>query len=271
MPAEPHWRNTQRQAGRVVGLDRKRAQGGRAVGGLELAGRDAAHEALQRLGLVHADDGVVVAGHADVGHERGTARQHAMVGGRHVRVGAHHQARTAIAKMPHRLLLARRLAMDVDHDRVGGAFQRTGGKLAVDRREGIVERVHEHAAHRVDDQHARAIARIEHRHAAPRRTGRIIERADQPRRARDEYQRLALVPRMVAERDGVGAGIHHLVVDRLGNAEAAGRVLAVDDDAIELPVAHEPGQPVEDDRASGAPHHVADEKKPHAFRIHANR
>ena len=39
---------------------------------------------------------------------------------------------------------------------------------------------------------------LEQRHAAPRRSGRIIERTDQPRRALDEDQRLALVPGMIA-------------------------------------------------------------------------
>ena len=75
----------------------------------------------------------------------------------------------------------------------------------------------------------------------------IIERADQPRRALDEHQRLALVPGVIAERDGVGAGVDQLVVDRLGDAEAAGGVLAVDDDEIELPVGDQPRQPLEHD------------------------
>ena len=49
------------------------------------------------------------------------------------------------------------------------------------------------------------------------------------RDALDEHQRFPLPPGMVAERDDVGAGIDELVIDRLGNAEAAGGVLAVDD------------------------------------------
>src|SRR5262249_13832827 len=80
------------------------------------------------------------------------------------------------------------------------------------------------------------------------RAGRIVERADQPRRALDEHQRVLLVPRVVAERDRIGAGVDEVLVDRLGDAEAAGRVLAVDDDEVELPVADEPGHPLGDDR-----------------------
>ena len=79
------------------------------------------------------------------------------------------------------------------------------------------------------------------RGAAAGRAGRIVDRADQPRRALDEDQRLLLVPGVIAERDRVGAGVEQLLVDRLGDAEAAGGVLAVDDDEIELPVAR-PGR-----------------------------
>ena len=71
--------------------------------------------------------------------------------------------------------------------------------------------------------------------APPGRAGRKVHRAQQPRLALDEDERLALVPGMVAEGDGIGAGGQELVADRLGDAEAAGGVLAVDDDAIEPP------------------------------------
>ena len=74
--------------------------------------------------------------------------------------------------------------------------------------------------------------------------GRKIRRPNQPRRALDEHQRLALIPGMIAERDRVGAGIDEFLVDRLGDAEAAGGVLAIDDDEIERPVADHAGQMV---------------------------
>jgi hypothetical protein len=41
---------------------------------------------------------------------------------------------------------------------------------------------------------------------------------------------------VVAERDGVGAGVDEFLIDRFGDAEAPGRVLAVDDGEIELPL-----------------------------------
>ena len=115
-------------------------------------------------------------------------------------------------------------------------------------------------------------ARLDQRHAAPRRAGRIVERTDQPRRALDEHQRLALVPRMIAAGDDVGAGVDHLVVDRLGDAEAAGRVLAVDDDAIELPVALEARQALGHGRAARtAPPHRRRTEDAFSFRADRSR
>src|SRR5262249_32826845 len=99
--------------------------------------------------------------------------------------------------------------------------------------------------------------------AAARRAGRIVERTDQARRALDEYQRVLLVPGVVAERDRVGAGVDEVLVDRLGDAEPAGRVLAVDDDEVERPVADQSWQPLENDRPAAASHHVADEQNSH--------
>ena len=113
----------------------------------------------------------------------------------------------------------------------------TGRQLAFDRGERVVERVHENPAHGVDHQRALAVLGVDQRGAAAGRALRIIERSNEARRALDEDQRLALIPRVIAERDGIGAGVDELVVDRLGDAEAAGRVLAIDDDEIELPVA----------------------------------
>ena len=94
----------------------------------------------------------------------------------------------------------------------------------------------------------------------------IIDRAKQLGRALDEDQRLLLVPGVVAAGDRVGAGVDEVLVDRLGDAEAAGGVLAIDGDEIEPPVAHQPGQTLEQDGAAAASHDVADEENAHALR-----
>src|SRR5262245_61552346 len=145
-----------------------------------------------------------------------------MVRGRRMRVRADHEAGAAVEEMPHRLLLAGRLGMHVDDRSVASAPQRARDQLAVDRAERIVEWIHEDAPHGVDDQYARAVLRFDHRGTAAGRALRKIEWADHTRCALDEDQRLLLVPRMVAERDGISPGVDQLRVDRLGDAETAG-------------------------------------------------
>ncbi len=140
------------------------------------------------------------------------------------------------------------------------ARKRTGFEFAVEDREWIVERRHEDAADGVDDQRALAALGVDQRRAAARRALRKIRRANQPRRALDEHQRLALIPGMVAERDRIGAGVDEFLVDRLGDAEATGGVLAIDDDEIERPVTDHAGQMLRDGGAPGPADHVTDEK-----------
>ena len=84
---------------------------------------------------------------------------------------------------------------------------------------------------------------LDHRRAASRRAGGIIGRADQARLALDEHQRLALIEGVIAERHRVDADGEELLEDRLGEAEAAGRVLAVDDDEIEPPAGAQKREP----------------------------
>ena len=68
---------------------------------------------------------------------------------------------------------------------------------------------------------------------------------------------------MVAERHAIGAGVQELAADILGDAEAAGGILAVDDDAVERPEPAQLGQVLADRGAAGAADHVADKQQPH--------
>src|ERR1700730_15558715 len=65
---------------------------------------------------------------------------------------------------------------------------------------------------------------------------------------------------MVAEGDGIGAGIDEFLVDLLRDPKTAGGVLAIDDHEIERPVADHAGQMFRDGGATGPADHVADEK-----------
>src|ERR1041384_7545989 len=161
------------------------------------------------------------------------------------------------------LLFARRLGVEVADGDVATLAERTDGKLALDGGKRIIELLHEDAAHGIDDQDARAVLRGQQRRALSRRAGRIVQGPDQFRRALYENQRLALVPSMIAERDDVGAGVADLVIDRLGNAEAAGGVLAVDRDEVEPPALAQPRQAADHHLASGPADDVAEEEKAH--------
>ena len=151
-------------------------------------------------------------------------------------MGADDQADAAVDEMADRLLLARCLGMEVDDDGVDLLAERTGGKLALDAGEGIVERVHEDAPHRVHDEDAGAVPRHEDAGAAPRRAGGIVERTEEAVLPLGEDQRLALVEDVVAGGHHVGAGVDDPAKDLLGDAEAAGGVLAVDGDEIDAMV-----------------------------------
>ena len=89
------------------------------------------------------------------------------------------------------------------------------------------------------------------------RAFREIDRTNELRRALNEHQRLALVPGMIAEGHCVCAGVEEFVEDRLGDTEAPGRVLAIDQHEIELPVAHQARQPFADNCTPRPADHVA--------------
>ena len=161
--------------------------------------------------------------------------------------------------------------MDVDDDGVRAVAQGTGRKLPLDGRKRIIERIHEDAAERAHHEDAPTVPGIEHGGAAAGRSGGIIDRPDQARRPLDEHQCLALVPGVIAERDRVRADIDELVIDRLGDAEPAGGILAVDDDEIELPVGDQRRQALLHDSASAAPDDVADKQDAHPFKPRGSR
>src|SRR5690606_26498289 len=115
-------------------------------GGDIAAARQTGGEAAQRLFLVVADDGVVVAAAAGVRLIGRAAGQDLGVRRRNVGVGADHQAGAAVAEVAHAHLLAGRLGVHVDDDGVGDDAQRRGLQLALHGAEGVVHRVHVNAA-----------------------------------------------------------------------------------------------------------------------------
>ena len=106
---------------------------------LEALARDLGEEAVDRLLDVHAEHRIVVPAHADVGDEGRAVRQHAIVGGRRMRVRADDRGRAPVDEIAQRLLLARRLGVEVDEDGVGALLE-TAGRRAQHRSPGTDRR-----------------------------------------------------------------------------------------------------------------------------------
>ena len=101
--------------------------------------------------------------------------------------------------------------------------------------------------------------------------GGIIDRTQQARLAVDEDQRLALVPRMVARGDDIGAGVDELLADRLGDAEAARRILAIDDDEIGGIARSELRQFGDHGLPARPSHHIAQKQNAHPIALALHR
>ncbi len=156
--------------------------------------------------------------------------------------------------------------MEVDHNRVGAGLQPARLELALDRAERIVEIGHEHAPLRVDHQHIGAGLGLEQTGAFARRAGRKIDGPQQAVLALDEHQSLALVEHVVASGHHVGAGVEQLGQDRLGDAEAAGGVLAVDHHEVEGVALAQARQLLDDRLAPGPADHIAEKQNTHDCR-----
>ena len=187
-----------------------------------------------------------------------------MVGGRLMGVRADNEAGAAVDEMGEAHLLRGRLGMEVEHHGIGLLAERTGLQRALPGLKRIVELgLHEDAAHDVRHEHAGAVSRHEDAGAAAGRSVWKIGGPQEALLARRESERLALVPDVIAGGHDVRPGIQRFAKDLLGDAEAAGRVLTVDDDEVEPEVGDQAGQAFPDRAAAGPADHVAKKKQSH--------
>src|SRR5438093_1628208 len=129
-------------AGRAINVNQYRIECHGSGRHRETVG-DAGQEPLQDDVFVHPDAPVTRADHPDVGHVSGSTGQDPGIGGRDVRVSAHHGAGSAVQVPAHGRLLGSGLGMHIakddprlrmsSQDRVGGA-------------ERVVQRVQENPA-----------------------------------------------------------------------------------------------------------------------------
>ncbi len=169
-------------------------------------------------------------------------------------------------------LLAGRLGMDVDDDRLHGAAQRMAGELGVQGAERVVGQRHEQAAEHLQDERraGRAAVRIS---ATPRPgvpgarlSGRTIRgsRSMWPISSRWSQTWLPMV-------EHVGTGVEELGGDRGRQPVAAGGVLGVDDDRVQRERRPQLGQLGQEHGTAGAADHVADEQDPHGLSFPSRR
>ena len=185
-----------------------------------------------------------------------------------MRVRAHDAAHPPVEEVGHRLLLAGGLRVHVEDDRVRATLERAGGDLVVHGTERAIDLGHEHAPHGVHHQHVHAVLRLEQARAFARRALGIVERAQQLGTALDVDEGILLVERVVAERDDIGAGIDQLVEDLLGDAKAAGRVLAIDDEEIELVAGAQLGDRVVGSLAARLADDISEKQQTHTMGVH---
>lgn len=141
--SESHGRQPDRQSRPVVGLYRDATHRRFARRRFEAAGSDAGREAPQRLLLCHADDGVEVAGHADIGHEGGAAGQDPVIGAGRMGMRTDDEAGSSVAEVSRRMLFSGGFAMEVHDDRTHCPAERMRVELGADTAERILNRLHE--------------------------------------------------------------------------------------------------------------------------------
>ena len=131
------------------------------------------------------------------------------------------------------------------------------GQRPLDGGEGVVQGIHEQAAHGVDHHDPASVGRVEDVDPAARRALGVIQGPEQARIAIDVVDDVALGPDMVARGDDVDSDLVEFLADTLGDAETMGGVLAVDDDEVEAQAFPQVGNVVQDRLAAGFADHVA--------------
>ena len=134
-------------------------------------------------------------------------------------------------------------------------------ELAIDRREGIVELIHENAALDIGHIDSRPAGGFENSRPLPRSATGIVDRAQKPRLPDYVGQRLALIESVIPERHAIRAGVEQLLANRLGDSETARGVLRIDHDEIEPPGLTQRRKSREHGLAAATPDDVAQKKQ----------
>jgi hypothetical protein len=257
-------------AGSSVAGDKGCAHLGIALRGLEFSGHSSEKAGQDKL-FFNADDGVVGAGHADIGLVSRTSREDALISRGDMGMGAEQRCDAAVKVPAEGYFFAGGFAVEVEQDDLGGDFAEEFVGLA----EGVVAAGHEDAALKVHDRVALAVAEFALVEAEAWCADGVVGGAYDAAAARVRvgrdghvFEDLAFVPDVVAGSDDVGAEVEEFLGDGGGNAEASGSVFAVDDEEIDDVGFDDVGQVFADDVAAGGAEDVADKKDIHWKSLH---
>ena len=166
---------------------------------------------------------------------------------------ADHRGHAAVEPSRHGDLLARRLGVEVDDDRLR-LLTRLGNER-VDLLERIDRRVEEERADHVDHGDA-----VDHGEPASGRVARHVRRPDHPLALLEVRADPVAPPNVVPERDHVGSRGEQLVGELRRDPRPVGDVLAVQDAEVRAELCAQPVQPLLDRTTPGRAEHVGDEK-----------
>ncbi len=252
-------------AGCSVAADEGGGHFGVTFGGLELA-RHSGEEAVEDKVGFDADDGVVGAGHADIGDVGCALREDAGVGGGDVGVGAEDGSDASVKIPAESDLFAGGFGMDVEDDEFG--------LECVEDLVGFAERVvagrHEDAALKVDDGVGLASREFSFVDAESGSADGVVGGTEDAPATLvgvggdgHVFEDLFFVPDMVAGGDDVGAHVEDFFGDGGCEAEASGGVFAVDDKEFNGVGFEDVRQMFAYDVAAGGAKNVADKKNVH--------
>jgi len=249
----------------AVATDDGSAHLGIAFGGFELSGHSGEEAPENEFGF-DTDDGVVRAGHSDVGLVGGASGEDPSVGGGDVGVGPEYGGYAAVEIPAEGDLFARGLGVEVEEDDFGSDLAKEFVCLA----EGIVAGGHEDAALEIDDGVALSSGEFAFVDAEARGSDGEVGGAEDAAaafvRVRGDghvLEDLFFVPDVVTGGDDVGAEIEDLLGDGGGDTEATGCVFTVDDQEFDGVGFEDVRQVFAYDVAAGGAEDVADEKNVH--------
>ena len=209
-----------------------------------------------------AEDGFLRAREAGVAKKGGAAGKYLLVGSLHVGMGADDSTHPAVEVAAEGGLLAGRFGVDV-HQNDARLLAKLGNKR-IRNRKGVFQSSHKGAPLKIDDTDGRFAGAVPNDGAMAWHVGGIVGRTQDAWFFPNVGHEFLLVPDVITTGDDVHAGVQQLTRRWQRQAAAAGHVLGVGNDVVDLVALAQQPAKARDRRAARLTHDVADEKKLHA-------